>query len=190
MTLFRQGPRRATLRVSHRGLYVGFDSQAIGRTVDIEIDGRRMWTATVPFANGRTAHLAWPTALGDHLVGNGRVTLRDQRSSLPLAEGRYSWPTPTGAIGLGELAAAGQVIDKWGKLTEAPSNQLHRRLLDAMARVLTDLDELGYTVAITGGSLLGAVREGRILAHDDDIDLLVSKLPERGCTLLLDVGMW
>ena len=65
------------------------------------------------------------------------------------------------------------MIDKWGKLTEAPSNTLHRRLLDAMTRTLADLDELGYTVAITGGTLLGAVREGSILAHDDDIDLLV-----------------
>ena len=75
---------------------------------------------------------------------------------------------------MAELAAAGQVIDKWGKLTEAPSNTLHRRLLDAMTRTLArHLDELGYTVAITGGTLLGAVREGSIPAHDDDIDLLV-----------------
>ena len=91
--------------MSHRGLRVGFDSQAIGRTVDVEIDGRRMWTASVPLANGHVAHMAWPTALGGHLVGNGSITLRDQRSGMALAEGRYSWPTRSGAIGLAELAA-------------------------------------------------------------------------------------
>ena len=173
VTHLRRGPRRASLRVSHRGLRVGFDSAAIGRTVDVEIDGNRMWTTTVPFADGHVASMAWPTAVGGHLVGSGRITLRDQRSGMALAEGRYSWPTRRGVVGLAELAASGQVIDKWGKLTEAPSNTLHRRLLEAMTRTLADLDELGYTVAITGGTLLGAVREGRILAHDDDIDLLV-----------------
>ncbi|GAA1749419.1 class I SAM-dependent methyltransferase [Agromyces humatus] len=173
MTPLRRGPRRSSLRVLHRGLRVGFDSQAIGRTVDIEVDGRRLWTATVPLANGHVARVGWPTALGGHLVGSGRITLRDPRSGMALAEGRYSWPTRSGVVGLAELAAAGQVVDKWGKLTSAPSNSLHQRLLEAMTLVLADLDELGYTAAITGGSLLGAVREGRILAHDDDIDLLV-----------------
>lgn len=173
MSLPRRGPRRTSLRVSRRGLHVRFDSQAIGRTVDIEVDGRRMWTATVPLSSGHVSRVAWPTALGGHLIGSGRITLRDQRSRVALAEGRYSWPTRSGVVGLAELAAAGQVVDKWGKLTEAPSSHLHQRLLDAMTRVLAVLDELGYTVAITGGSLLGAVREGRILAHDDDIDLLV-----------------
>ncbi|MCD2444051.1 50S ribosomal protein L11 methyltransferase [Agromyces sp. SYSU K20354] len=173
MTPLRRGPRRSSLRVTHRGLRVGFDSQAIGRTVDVEVDGSRMWTATMPHAHGRVAQLAWPTALGGHLVGSGRITLRDPRSGVALAGGRFSWPTRSGAVGLAELAAAGQVVDKWGKLTAAPSNRLHRRLLEAMTVVLADLDELGYTAAITGGTLLGAVREGRILAHDDDIDLLV-----------------
>ena len=92
----------------------------------------------MPLANGHVARLAWPTALGGHLVGSGRITLRDQASGMALAEGRSRWPTRSGAVGLAELAAAGQVIDKWGKLTEAPSNTLHRRLLDAMTRTLAD----------------------------------------------------
>ncbi|MGW9167702.1 methyltransferase domain-containing protein [Agromyces sp. NPDC055657] len=150
-----------------------FDSPAIGRTVDVEINGRKLWTTLVPEAGGRAAHVRWPTVLHSHLDGAGTVVLRDQRNGLALAEGRFSWPAKPGAVGLAELVAAGQIIDKWGKLTDAPSDALHRRLMESMQTVLDDLDELGYTAAITGGTLLGAIREGRILAHDDDIDLLV-----------------
>lgn len=48
---------------------------------------------------------------------------------------------------------------------------------DAIARDLTDLfsvlERLGYMSFINSGTLLGAVREGRFLGHDDDADLAV-----------------
>lgn len=132
-----------------------------------------MWTTTVPESGGRSVLVPWPPVLHSHLAGEGVIVLRDQRSGVVLAQGRFAWPGSADRIGLAELAESGQIIDKWGKLTDAPSDELHRRLLGAMSEMLDDLRELGYTAAITGGTLLGAIREGRILAHDDDIDLLV-----------------
>lgn len=169
----RPRARRAPLRVGRDGLLVSSDSPAIDRTVDVEVDGRRMWTVTVPRSSGRAALVPWPGVLHDHLSGAGVIVLRDQRSGVALAEGRFAWPSPKGSIGIGTIAAAGQVVDKWGKITDAPSGALHRQLMAATHKLLDDLDALGYTVAVTGGTLLGAVREGRILAHDDDVDLLV-----------------
>ncbi|MEZ5193608.1 MAG: hypothetical protein R2734_14655 [Nocardioides sp.] len=48
-------------------------------------------------------------------------------------------------------------------------------------RVTEQLGERGYPVLVTSGTLLGLVREGGVIAHDDDIDLAVV-LPEDDTT--------
>jgi hypothetical protein len=44
----------------------------------------------------------------------------------------------------------------------------------ALREVLDLLAGLGYPGAIGYGTLLGAVREGRLIAHDDDVDMMVA----------------
>lgn len=44
----------------------------------------------------------------------------------------------------------------------------------SVREVLAVLADLGYPGAIGYGTLLGAVREGRLIAHDDDVDVLIA----------------
>jgi hypothetical protein len=46
------------------------------------------------------------------------------------------------------------------------------RYLDALDKLFPLLQSMGVTPMLCYGSLLGAVREGKFLAHDDDVDVL------------------
>lgn len=56
-----------------------------------------------------------------------------------------------------------------------------RELLDAAAGVVRCAQQGGFTLAATYGTLLGAVREGALIGHDDDVDLMF--VSERGSML-------
>ncbi|MGR2753264.1 class I SAM-dependent methyltransferase [Agromyces arachidis] len=103
----------------------------------------------------------------------GEIVLREQSTGQVVALGGYSLGSPADRKTIRELAADGVVVDKWGKLVVAPTRKLHRALMAGLDRVLADLQSAGYDASITGGTLLGAIRQGAILERDDDVDLLV-----------------
>lgn len=157
--------------------------------VDLEIDGRRVWSFTqvdeaaaggVP--DGRVPDdvapemlrfQPWPRALVRRLQGSFRVRLRPSDSD----EGAEATAELGGADAplLADRFGRPLVVNKWGRLGRAIADADHdmvERMLDHMDAVRELLErQLGPAVFVTGGTLLGPVREGRILPHDDDADL-------------------
>jgi SAM-dependent methyltransferase len=159
--------------VTKAGIVWSAGSGDAGIAVDIEIDGSRLWSAYLPEPVAGEHRLAWPRALGPYLRGTGGVAVRVAADGSPIAAGTYRLRPERTGRSLRSLVASSMLVDKWGKLVSVANEELHRVLLDGAERVIAELRDGGYTVAITGGTLLGAVRVGTILDRDDDADLLL-----------------
>ena len=76
----------------------------------------------------------------------------------------------------------GLVLDKWGRLTRplsAEGADVVDELIDQVARLLTTCrTRPGSPAFISYGTLLGAVRDGQLIGHDNDLDVAyVSRQP-------------
>ncbi|MGI9823138.1 class I SAM-dependent methyltransferase [Agromyces sp. Marseille-Q5079] len=161
------------LHVSKAGLWWSADTAAPGDAIDVEVDGARLWSGHVPDLHAGAHQLDWPRALRPFLRGSGSIVVRSSTDGERIASGPYRFAAASVGRTLQGLVTAGTIVDKWGKLATAASRELHEALLDGAERVIAELESGGYTVAITGGTLLGAVRVGAILDRDDDADLVL-----------------
>lgn len=163
-----------------------------GAVIDMDIDGRRIWSfrqqeAAVPpellpeqLRGDREAQQAlrfqaWPPALVPRLRGQFRVRLRPAGLEDGAAEAVVVLGGSTDSVRLVDHFGRSLVVNKWGRLGHAIADAdpgMVDRMLDHVDDIRTVLEKrLGPVVYVTGGTLLGPVREGRILPHDDDADL-------------------
>jgi len=163
-----------TVVVSGDGLLVPRDP----RPLLVEIDGHYVWSLT-PLRDGRPAAggvlVPWPQALRPHLRGRGRIRIRAADGASVLYDDEVRLGASEGRLAVVDGAGHRLSVDKVGHLTRtfaATDADIRQEILRGARRAIDDLREgAGVAAYLNYGALLGAVREGRMLAHDSDIDL-------------------
>lgn len=148
-------------------------------TYDILINDRHVWSLQpgrdttsedgVPVA-------AWPPALQRYLSGRAEVAVRDHVTGELLATTRHVFAgDSTTEVTVTDPTGRSLVLDKWGRLTRplsAEDGGVIDELMDEVVRVMDVLrDKAGVPAYICYGTLLGAVRNGKLIGHDNDIDI-------------------
>jgi len=147
--------------------------------VDVLFDGRRIWSFWVlrdseALPHGGDRFIAWPKRLRKFLDGRARVELRAHVDDAVLYDEEQPFGTGEGSIDIVDAHGRPVGIDNDGRLQrtfETRTTDQTKPLLDSVERILDALHEIGIEAFPAYGTLLGAVREGRLLGHDSDADL-------------------
>jgi SAM-dependent methyltransferase len=148
-------------------------------TVELEVDGCRVWDF-VPPRDGRRAddrwQVDWPTALAARLDGFAEFRLKRLRTGEVLHESTVRLGSGEGRLDLRDQRGRPLAVDKAGRLTAMfaeADDELRGGLVDAVSEALAFMQDRGYDAFLAFGNLLGAIRDGRLIGHDNDADTVV-----------------
>ncbi|MEV5003679.1 class I SAM-dependent methyltransferase [Nocardioides sp. LML1-1-1.1] len=144
----------------------------------VEIDGHYVWSLTPErdgVRQGAEVLVPWPGVLRPYLSGRGRVRVADTTGAQVLYDDEAVLGDGEGNLAVVDRAGNRLCVDKVGHLTrsfEATAESVREEILAGTQRAVNDLlVHAGVKAYLNYGALLGAVREGRMLAHDSDTDL-------------------
>ncbi len=144
-------------------------------SIDVQFDGVRVWSFDPrPMTQNGDTQVSWPEALRPFLSGTTAFSLRESGSSNNLASIDASFGSGEGRVRVIDAAGEQLSVNKWGRLgksLEELGADVQQRILTNSLTLVTQLQGLGLRPFVVGGTLLGAVREGRLLPHDDDADI-------------------
>ena len=170
------GPKTASVRVGRvddEGIHLSARSDVV---VDVLFDGRRVWSFwSKRDTTGVAQRLAaWPDALGRHLSGTATVTVVEHVSEVEVFSADVTLGEGAGRIAVVDRGGRPLALDKSGKLMRVFGDrdaELVEPLLESIGVVLEALKEVGVDAFLAYGTLLGAVRSGKLIGHDSDADL-------------------
>jgi len=145
--------------------------------LDVLFDGRRIWSFHL-HRDGRPSKggyaVPWPSALRRFLDGTTRLSVTEHVSGTVLYDEEVRLGTGTQRIAVVNERGLPLGIDKSLRLAQTfdtRSPEQVKPLLDAIEEVLGALRKAGIDAFPAYGTLLGAVRGGRLIGHDSDADL-------------------
>lgn len=167
-----------TVRLGLAGIAVTAEPE---RVLDVRFDGRRVWSFRADQAGTARAAEAglgpewwvpWPKAFAQHLVGFAAVEVVDQAGTVLAAE-ELSFGSSDDRVRIEDRLGRPLVMDSKGRMTLPfeGNEDATGALLGAAHAVLDVLDSAGVEGFLAYGTLLGAVRGGRFIGHDNDVDL-------------------
>ncbi|MGR4009496.1 methyltransferase domain-containing protein [Leucobacter sp. 1207-22] len=145
------------------------------RSVDVYFDEDRIWSIDL-VENERTDEDAfpWPDSLRPYLRGATHLTVRNSADGEVLAQSDVMFSADEIRTQVRDADGIPLAVNKWGllgKTLEAGNPGVQERILDRTQEVIAHLHDLGLRPFVVGGTLLGGIREGALLPHDDDADV-------------------
>ncbi|WP_166793344.1 class I SAM-dependent methyltransferase [Cryobacterium lactosi] len=148
------------------------------RAIEVRVAGRRVLSLAADFAEPAAdgvIRYPLPPAFGLTLRGCGELVVHAAGGGAELARAPVrSAVDPDGELRFTDAAGQAVVLNKWGhhSLTFADASaETVADLLRRTTEVFAQLTRFGLTPWIMGGTLLGPVRSGALLPHDDDADV-------------------
>jgi SAM-dependent methyltransferase len=176
--LIQQSAMDMRARADEVGLrFDGVDAASADVVVDVRFEGRRVWSFWVRRDRdpGEAGHLVrWPASLAPYLDGVTRVAVIDHVDGAVLLDEEVWFGTSEARIAVVDHAGTPLAVDSAGHLSptfETRNAALVAPLLDSVEQLLGVLHELGVDTFPAYGTLLGAVRQGALIGHDNDADL-------------------
>lgn len=144
-------------------------------SVDVRFDGSRIWSIDVRSEDpGEPFAVEWPEALRPHLTGLTLLSVHDSGSGAEIEAREVRFDAAEHRTRVVDGSGSPLVLNKWGRLgvaLEAMGTETRRLIVERSALIVEQLRGLGLRPFIVGGTLLGAVRDGTLLPHDDDADI-------------------